>query len=338
MRETEQRSQAKNSLSLLDTSRRSPLRFPPFLKGAPMNDFDSDQVRELLRRVSYPGFSRDIVSAGFVGEIVTAGPRVEIEFKPNTRDDAKISEMEHAIRDLLLEASFLDVRIRRVNPFVADAPLRSATDHAHDHAHHHHAKDHSHHGAAAKSNGCGCESNGKSRLMTPLQAEYLEDGELPEADLLAIALGRPDVAKAAGYGPGGPKPLSGPREDISYDCGIQVLQWDINPHDPQAKTCQHEIKLGEWDYRVWWQVHPSGLLYVSMQAMREDWVENEGAVPHPIGRSEAVNLVYDEKRGAVVAIYGTVRDFRPFVKAFSEAFALENSKPSESTNPEGVES
>ena len=293
-----------------------------------MSKMDSGRVRELLRRVSYPGFSRDIVSAGFVGEISITGPRVEVEFKPNTRDDAKISEMEHAIRDLLLEASFLDVRIRRVNPFVTDAPLRSAVDHGHDHAHH----------GAPNGNGCGCESNGKSRLMTPLQAEYLEDGELPEADLLAIALGRPDVAKAAGYGPGGPQPLSGPREDISYDCGISVLQWDINPHDPQAKTCQHEIKLGEWDYRVWWQVHPSGLLYVSMQAMREDWVENKGAVPHPIGRSEAVNLVYDEKRSAVVAIYGTVRDFRPFVKAFSEAFALENSEPIESKNPEGVES
>jgi hypothetical protein len=237
--------------------------------------------------------------------------------------------MEHAIRDLLLEASFLDVRIRRVNPFVIDAPLRSATDHAHGHAHH----------GAAKSNGngCGCESNGKSRLMTPLQAEYLEDGELPEDDLLAIALGRPDVAKAAGYGPGGPQPLAGPREDISYDCGITVLQWDINPHNPQAKSCQHEIKLGEWDYRVWWQVHPSGLLYVSMQAMREDWVEHEGAVPHPIGRSEAVNLVYDENRGAAVAIYGTVRDFRPFVKAFSLAMAEEDEKAKVSANPEGVE-
>ena len=305
-----------------------------------MSKMDPLQIRELLRRVPYPGFSKDIVAAGFVGEITTIGPRVEVEFKPNTRDDAKISEMEHAMRDLLLEARFLDVRIRRVNPFVTDAPLRSATDHSHhhhgaDHAHHHHA--HDHHGAS-NGNGCGCESNGKSRLMTPLQAEYLEDGELPEDDLLAIALGRPDVAKAAGYGPGGPQPLSGPREDISYDCGIIVLQWDINPHDPQAKSCQHEIKLGEWDYRVWWQVHPSGLLYVSMQAMREDWVEHEGAVPHPIGRSEAVNLVYDEKRSAAVAIYGTVRDFRPFVKAFSEAFALENTKQSDGAKiPEGVE-
>ena len=295
-----------------------------------MTIMDSGQVRELLRRVPYPGFSRDIVSAGFVGEIVTKGPRVEVEFKPNTRDENKISEMEHTMRELLLEANFLDIQIRRVNPFMVDAPLRSATETTTV--------------SPKKENGCGC-GNGGSRLMTPLQAEFLEDGELPEDDLLAIALGRADVAKKAGYAPGGPDPLSGPREALSYDCGISVLQWDINPHDPQSITRQHEIKLGEWDYRVWWQVHPSGLLYVSMQAMREDWVEHEGAVPHPVGRSEAVNLVYDVKRSAVVAIYGTVRDFRPFVKAFSEALALEsteqsgaeNNEQSGVTNPEGVE-
>jgi hypothetical protein len=74
-----------------------------------------------------------------------------------------------------------------------------------------------------------------------------------------------------------------------------------------------------------------------MQAMREDWVDNADAVPHPVGRSEAVNLVYDEARAAVVAIYGTVRDFRPFVKAFSLAHAREVGHTSESTNQEGTE-
>ena len=41
---------------------------------------------------------------------------------------------------------------------------------------------------------------------------------------------------------------------------------------------------------------------------------------HPVGRTEAVNLVYDATRGAVVAIYGTVRDFRPFVEAFRRGY------------------
>jgi len=291
---------------------------------------DSSRVRELLRGVPYPGFSRDIVGAGFVGEIVAIGPMVEVEFKPTTRDHGKIDEMEHRIRDVLLDASFVDVQIRRVEPPAAEASLRSIKDsikdssrdhgmdqHRHDHDHDHHHDHHHHHGHA--DGGCGC-GNSSSRQMTPLQAEFLEDGEVPEDDLLAQVLGRADIATKAGYAPGGPNPLSGPRESFDFDCGIKVLQWDINPHDASQTTRQHEVRVGDWDYRVWWQAHPRGdLLYVSMQAMREDWIVHEDASPHPVGRSEAVNLVFDERRNAVVAIYGTVRDFRPFVKAFALA-------------------
>ena len=286
-----------------------------------MMNAESQQVRELLRQVHYPGFSRDIVASGFVGEILALGPMVEVEFKPDTRDEGKVAIMEREMRAVLQRANFADVQIRRIAPYVHEVPLRTAEDLARE------LKRVSAGGATAP-----------SRLMTPLQAEFLEDGELPEPDLLAIALGRPDVASAAGYGPGGPQPLSGPREAISYDIGLPVLQWDIDPHDPQARTCQREIALDSWDYRVWWQAHPSGdLLYVSMQAMKEDWVDHDNnAVPHPIGRSEAVNLVYDERRAAVVAIYGTVRDFRPFVKAFSLAFAGETGTPNQSDTQEAA--
>ncbi|WP_296804962.1 hypothetical protein [Thiocapsa sp.] len=280
---------------------------------------ESQHVRELLREVKYPGFSRDIVASGFVGDILAIGPMVEVEFKPDTRDETKVATMERQIRDVLQRADFADVQIRRIAPFVPDVPLRSAEDLAKE--------------LRKKPEG---PSAVMSRLMTPLQAEYLEEGELPEPDLLAIALGRHDVAPAAGYRPGGPNPLSGPRESIDYDIGIPVLQWDIDPHDPQARTSQHEIKVGDWDYRVWWQAHrDGGLLYVSMQAMKEDWVDHDNnAVPHPIGRSEAVNLVYDERRNAVVAIYGTVRDFRPFVKAFGLAHASETGAQSGSETQE----
>ncbi len=59
--------------------------------------------------------------------------------------------------------------------------------------------------------------------------------------------------------------------------------------------------------------------------MRDDRVEHGGAArSHPVGRSEAVNLVYDIDRKAVVAIYGTVRDFRPFVDAFYRGYVLRN--------------
>ncbi len=138
---------------------------------------ESQHVRELLREIKYPGFSRDIVASGFVGDILAIGPMVEIEFKPDTRDETKVATMERQIRDVLQRADFADVQIRRVAPFVPDVPLRSAEDLAKE--------------LRKKPEG---PSAVMSRLMTPLQAEYLEEGELPEPDLLAIALGRHDVA------------------------------------------------------------------------------------------------------------------------------------------------
>jgi hypothetical protein len=45
----------------------------------------------------------------------------------------------------------------------------------------------------------------------------------------------------------------------------------------------------------------------------------------PAGRTEAVKLVYDRKRAGIVAIYGTVKDFRPFVEAFRRTFTAEES-------------
>jgi hypothetical protein len=135
---------------------------------------------------------------------------------------------------------------------------------------------------------------------------------------------RPDMAPQAGYDEDGPQPLGGPRSDV-YEGELPVHQWEIDPQDPAAKSGTANLTIGDWDFRVWWQVHPARLVYASIQAMREDWVENEGAArTHPVGRSEAVNLVYDMDRKAVVAIYGTVQDFRPFVDAFHRGYVLKN--------------
>lgn len=287
-----------------------------------MQNADAQQVRDLLREVSYPGFTRDIVTSGFVGNIIALGKMVEIEFKPDSRDEQKVEAMEREIRNVLHLADYSDIKIRRIAPFIHDIPLRSAKELESE------LKD-----AAASSSAL------PNRPMTPLQAEFLEEGQLPEADLLAIALGRPDVASAAGYGPGGPEPLSGPREKFAYAIAMPVLQWDIDPHDPDAQTFQQEIRLGDWDYRVWWQAHRAeNLLYVSMQAMKEDWVDHDNnAVPHPIGRSEAVNLVFDKDRDAVVAIYGTVRDFRPFVEAFALAYRGMSNDTNDTATQEAAE-
>ncbi len=249
---------------------------------------EAEWVRGLLRAVRHPGFERDIIAAGFVKGIEVEGKRVTVHFAPNTRNQVKVDRMEADIRDALGRAGrFEHVEIQRHQPF-ADADTLS--------------------GGA----------------MTPLQAEMIEDGVVPEADVMGRVMQRPDMAPQAGYDEDGPAPLGGPRSD-AYDGELPVLQWEIDPHDDNAKSGTANLEIGDWEFRVWWQVHPAGLVYASIQAMREDWVEHDGAArSHPVGRSEAVNLVYDIDREAVVAVYGTVRDFRPFVDAFRRGYVLRN--------------
>ncbi|MFQ5974514.1 MAG: iron-sulfur cluster assembly protein [Alphaproteobacteria bacterium] len=249
---------------------------------------ETQRVRGLLRSVRYPGFQRDIVAAGFVKDIEVEGKRVTVHFAPNTRNQAKVERMEADIRDALGGAErFEYVEIQRHRPF-ADT---------------------------------GAQKGG---VMTPLQAEMLEDGVVPEADILGRRMQRPDMAPQAGYDEDGPAPLGGPRSD-AYAGELPVFQWEIDPHDSSAKSGTANLSIGDWEFRVWWQVHPARLVYASIQAMRDDWVEHGGAArSHPVGRSEAVNLVYDMDRKAVVAIYGTVQDFRPFVDAFHRGYVLKN--------------
>jgi metal-sulfur cluster biosynthetic enzyme len=250
---------------------------------------DRERVRSLLRSVQYPGFQRDIVAAGFVKDIEVEDGRVTVHFAPNTRDQAKVERMEAGIRDALGGiAPFERVEIQRLQPFAGTDAL----------------------------------SGGGS--MTPLQAEMLEDGVVPESDLVGREMRRPDLAPQAGYDEDGPAPLGGPRSDV-YEGEVPVYQWEIDPQNASAKSGAANLTIGNWEFRVWWQVHPARLVYASIQAMREDWVEHGGeARSHPVGRSEAVNLVYDVDRKAVVAIYGTVRDFRPFVDAFYRGYVLKN--------------
>ena len=163
----------------------------------------------------------------------------------------------------------------------------------------------------------------------------MEEGLPVEPDLLQTTLQRSDLAPGAGYSDGGPAPLGGPEmapagqgnpKLETYDGPVPVLQWEIDPQDMSAEGGEGSVTLGDWEIGVWWQIHPQGLAYVSMQAISEDDKEHDGAArTHPVGRSEAVNLVYDTGREAVIAIYGTVRDFRPFVEAFRRAY-LEDTK------------
>jgi hypothetical protein len=165
------------------------------------------------------------------------------------------------------------------------------------------------------------------RRMTPLQAEFLEDGWVPDPDALGASLMRHDLAIGVGYGDAGPMTLPGPEytaaagEDETWP---PVFQWQIDPANPDLQSGEADVSRDGWDFAVWWQRHPAGLVYASIQALEQRDDESGGAERRlPMGRNVVVNLVYDEQRQAVIAVYGTARDFRPFVSALRIGLALE---------------
>lgn len=271
-----------------------------------MNVRSPERVRDILRGVPYPGLSRDIVSAGFVKDVVTDDGGVVVHFAPNSSNADKVRQMEDGIRTVLANAEITNVQITTSLPFDdADMALRkpitpeSDSDYEIDRS---------------------ITGNG---VMNPLQAELREDGIPPEADVLRGDMASRAHDPAAGLAQEPPEPFEGPvGAGTTYDGVLPVFQWDIDPHDPAAESAETSVKIDDWEIRVWWQVHPIGdLIYASLQAMREDWADHVGAArQHPVGRSAAVNLVFDINRQAVLAIYGTVRDFRPFVEAFRVAY------------------
>ncbi len=253
---------------------------------------EAEQIRDSLRTVLLPGSRRNIVAAGFVKDIEIEDARATVHFAPNTRNQAKVEQMEADIKDTLAnEGRFEQVEIRRHQPFADTGTL---------------------------------STGGTTFRLVDRGDNGGDNGTVPRSDIAASEMRRPDMAPQAGYDEDGPAPLGGPRSN-TYEGELPVYQWEIDPHDADAKSGNANLNIGNWEFRVWWQVHPARLVYGSIQAMRDDWVEHEGeARSHPVGRSEAVNLVYDMDRKAVVAIYGTVQDFRPFVDAFRRGYVLKN--------------
>ncbi len=246
-----------------------------------------EQVRERLRAVCWPGFDQDIVAAGFIKEIDVREGSVLIGFEVRTRRSDKVDSMEEGIRQVLSSLPGVEgVEIRRIEP-VLDPVLS--------------------------------EGGRKS----PLQAEVAAEGGVPDPDpMLGV------VDSGAEFGPrwDGKRPGRGGSVSTAYHGAVPVPQWDIDPTDPEAKSGEAHITLDDWEYRMWWQVHPAELVYVSIQAIADDTVSHgRTARAHPVGRAVAVNLVYDPRRSAIVAIYGTSSDFRPFVEAFRQGFGLPDS-------------
>lgn len=74
----------------------------------------ADSIREALRQVRYPGFSRDIVSFGLVKEVTCEGGRISVQIEVQTADP-KVPETIfkdcHAVLDPLPGVENVDVRI-----------------------------------------------------------------------------------------------------------------------------------------------------------------------------------------------------------------------------------
>lgn len=151
-----------------------------------------------------------------------------------------------------------------------------------------------------------------------------QDGEdrrrLP---VVGPGLARADLAPEAGYLEDGPDPLPGDVDPSErYEGPVPVFQWEIDPTDPSLESGEAHVVDGGWEYDIWWQRHPAGLVYGSIQALHDDPAHGPER-RHPLGRNVVVNMVWDERRRGVVAIYGTARDFRPFVGAFCKGLEIE---------------
>ncbi|MBT5408783.1 MAG: iron-sulfur cluster assembly protein [Phycisphaerae bacterium] len=130
------------------------------------------------------------------------------------------------------------------------------------------------------------------------------------------------VAKDIGYGEFGPDQILSPEMDIpneAWEGYPPVMQWDIDPTNTEYESGEATVSLLDWQFEIWWQIHPSELMYVAIQAMHEDEINEDNERKHPVGRNVVVNLVFDQKREAIISVYGTARDFRPFIEAFQVA-------------------
>jgi metal-sulfur cluster biosynthetic enzyme len=268
-----------------------------------MAQMKPEEVKELLRQVPCPGRSRDIVALGFIHGIGVQGSNVMVEFKPDTTNVAKVLTMEEGIREVLRKAQFQDIELETEPPYDDDAMLLG-----------------------------GASTN-------PLQVDLGEYGIEPTPDIVegdgqrARNLLSPEPpqrgSQAAQLADDAADHDAFPYEepqgnlDPTYDGPLPVFQWQIDPESEDAEAVKTKLSIDSWNFVVCWLAHPSqDLVYASLQARH--WISYGGkARPNPAGRTEGVNLVYDRKRAGVVAIYGTVKDFRPFVEAFSRAFAGE---------------
>ena len=60
-------------------------------------NISTDDIQNLLKEIKYPGFKRDIVSFGFVKNIVVEGTSIEITLQINSDNEKTISQLRQDI-------------------------------------------------------------------------------------------------------------------------------------------------------------------------------------------------------------------------------------------------
>lgn len=264
-----------------------------------MNSPDLQRIVEAaLRQVKYPGYSRDIVSFGMVKSVQQADGVVTVGLEVNSSNPQTVLQIQSAAEAVLRaqpQVKSADVRVEVLRA----EPLQPRKSKGHQ----------------------------PPLPLLPEDAQHEDAVFDPDPMPVIASMMRPDLAPGAGYGDDGPDPLGGPQGDrhsMQWRGAAPVFQWEINPSEASLPYGEAEIEREGWLFRLWWQMHPAGLVYAAISALaEEDPEERPHARLHPIGRNVAVNLVYDLQRHGVVAVYGTALDFRPFVEVFLEAYPLQ---------------
>jgi len=88
---------------------------------------DKNAVLQLLKSITYPGFSRDIVSFGMVADVVVEKASVTVRLRITTPDETKKRTVVDAVRSTLEKASAFDtVRVELIDQPTADQPASQA--------------------------------------------------------------------------------------------------------------------------------------------------------------------------------------------------------------------
>jgi len=266
-----------------------------------MTSMTPADVRELLRQVACPGRSRDIVALGFIKSVGVEGRRVAVDFNPDIQNVDKILTMEDGIRAVLAGAGFTAIELETEPPYDDSSMLLGGP---------------STNPLQIDLGEYGIDPNPDLVEGPGSRARNLLEPEAPKASDPLAADGLDEFAAAQRDGPQG-------NSDPGYQGPLPVFQWEVDSDDEMSPPTKVKLSIDSWNFVVCWLEHGGqDLVYASLQARH--WIrDGEKARPNPAGRVEGVNLVFDPERGGVIAIYGTVRDFRPFVEAFRRAYGGE---------------